>query len=311
MFSERLENLIKATIQDGVLTDQEKAAIIKRAQAEGEDVEEVDIYIQSLLQERQQTAMKEAQAAETERMIAQKKEREAKLAADQEAQKLEDAKKKKCPICGEYVTGLTNVCPHCKHIFNGNNSDDKDNQKALDLMQRISKASNHLYFNGEKLYTGEEKHYVRACDVSEWEAKNGKPIKVYSWMSDDDPQKYYWEESFDYYFSDLSELETLYGELPNVKKFIHDQRCKEINLMSEEIRRKIERGSFNSIADAKMLISMLSSMYASVPEAQTLCSNYQKIIEDKSKGEKKLLIGFGVLAVIVIILTTVLSIVAD
>ena len=54
MFSERLENLIEAALQDGVLTDQEKASIIKRAQAEGEDIDEVEIYIQSLLQKRQQ-----------------------------------------------------------------------------------------------------------------------------------------------------------------------------------------------------------------------------------------------------------------
>ena len=54
MFSERLENLIKAALQDGVLTDQEKASIVKRAQAEGEDIDEVEIYIQSLMQKRQQ-----------------------------------------------------------------------------------------------------------------------------------------------------------------------------------------------------------------------------------------------------------------
>lgn len=53
MFSERLEKLIQASLQDGILTDQEKAAIIKRAEAEGEDIDEVEIYIDSLLQKRQ------------------------------------------------------------------------------------------------------------------------------------------------------------------------------------------------------------------------------------------------------------------
>lgn len=53
MFSERLEKLIQSSLQDGILTDQEKAAIIKRAKAEGEDIDEVEIYIDSLLQKRQ------------------------------------------------------------------------------------------------------------------------------------------------------------------------------------------------------------------------------------------------------------------
>ena len=53
MFSEKLEELIQSSLQDGVLTDQERAAIIKRAKAEGEDIDEVEIYIDSLLQKRQ------------------------------------------------------------------------------------------------------------------------------------------------------------------------------------------------------------------------------------------------------------------
>lgn len=53
MFSERLDMLIQSSLQDGILTDQERAAIIKRAKAEGEDIDEVEIYIDSLLQKRQ------------------------------------------------------------------------------------------------------------------------------------------------------------------------------------------------------------------------------------------------------------------
>ena len=53
MFSERLEFLIHNAIEDGVITEKERDAIIRRAQAEGEDLDEVDIYIQSLLQKRE------------------------------------------------------------------------------------------------------------------------------------------------------------------------------------------------------------------------------------------------------------------
>ena len=45
MFSPELENLIQATLEDGILEDKEKAALIKRAQAEGVDIAELEIYI--------------------------------------------------------------------------------------------------------------------------------------------------------------------------------------------------------------------------------------------------------------------------
>lgn len=52
MFSERLEFLIHNAVEDGQVTEKESAAIIRRAQAEGEYLDEVDIYIQSLLQKK-------------------------------------------------------------------------------------------------------------------------------------------------------------------------------------------------------------------------------------------------------------------
>ena len=50
MFSKELENLIQATLEDGILEDYEKAALVKRAEAEGVDLAELEIYINSILQ---------------------------------------------------------------------------------------------------------------------------------------------------------------------------------------------------------------------------------------------------------------------
>ena len=44
MFSKEMEALIQATLEDGVLEDHEKAALIKRAQKEGIDLDELEIY---------------------------------------------------------------------------------------------------------------------------------------------------------------------------------------------------------------------------------------------------------------------------
>ena len=73
MFSEELENLIQATLEDGVLEEYEKAALVKRAQAEGVDLTELEIYINSLLQKRQRELEKE-KSAKIEKHAQEKKE---------------------------------------------------------------------------------------------------------------------------------------------------------------------------------------------------------------------------------------------
>lgn len=112
MFSERLENLIEAALQDGVLTDQEKASIVKRAQAEGEDIDEVEIYIKSLMQKHQQ----EQNQKKKEANAIQAKE-------DQEFEKERSEKLRKCPKCGTLIPHLTNVCPECGFVIDSNETD--------------------------------------------------------------------------------------------------------------------------------------------------------------------------------------------
>lgn len=51
LFSERLEALISSGLQDGVLTDHEKAVLKKRAEKDGEDWDEVEMIINSRLAE--------------------------------------------------------------------------------------------------------------------------------------------------------------------------------------------------------------------------------------------------------------------
>lgn len=155
MFSERLDKLILSSLQDGILTDQEKAAIIKRAKAEGEDIDEVEIYIDSLLQKRQKELNKSAvkkqanvsnmdelkkliDAAMADGIITSKEREviirkaaafgidasEVEIYLDAEIQKAEQAadmvKRDKigpvCPKCGKQVPPLTVVC-ECGYEF--------------------------------------------------------------------------------------------------------------------------------------------------------------------------------------------------
>lgn len=58
LFSSRMEALINSALQDGVLTDQEKAVLKKRAEKEGEDWDEVEMIINSRLPRKEQTSPK-------------------------------------------------------------------------------------------------------------------------------------------------------------------------------------------------------------------------------------------------------------
>ena len=262
MFSERLENLIKAALQDGVLTEQEKESIIKRAQAEGEDVDEVDIYIQSLVQKRQQELAKEAQEAETERIVAQKKERDARMASELEEQKQRDNIMRKCPVCGGRIPALSSVCPNCQHVIKTEESDDN----MMRMMKKISVASGHL-------------HYWYPATIG----------------FDDD-------EKYDYYYPMLTELENLYGELPKVQQFILKEKKKRLGILSKYCMENIQDNDSHGFKEAKLILTEINNSYGTMPEAQALISDYQEQLDKKMKKKKLRKIGCLVLIVLFLIL---------
>lgn len=94
MFSEELSKLIEASLVDGVITDQERAVIRKRALLEGVDPDEVDVMLDAEVQK------------------IRKKQEEA------------VTKVKKCPSCGEIIPAMTAVCPSCGHVVDARNDSD-------------------------------------------------------------------------------------------------------------------------------------------------------------------------------------------
>ncbi len=117
MFSKELENLIQATLEDGVLEEYEKAALVKRATAEGVDLAELEIYINSLLQKRQRE-LNEKKNAEYAALEKQKKEEFGKT----------------CPACGKQVPSLALNC-ECGYEFK---SEKRESAVQL-LSERLSK----------------------------------------------------------------------------------------------------------------------------------------------------------------------------
>ena len=136
MFSKELESLIQATLEDGKLEDYEKAALAKRAQAEGVDLAELEIYINSLLQRRA-------------RELNQKREEELNVLSKQK----KEAFGRVCPNCGAQVQAMTLRCD-CGYEFT--------NAKAVSSV-------NLLYdkLNSVTLTEAEEKTVKKAEDAEE------------------------------------------------------------------------------------------------------------------------------------------------
>ena len=123
MFSKKLEDLIKASLQDGLLTDQERLAILKRAEQEGEDPDEVAIYIQSLMQKSQQEHKKEED--QKDELLAIKK---------------KEALGRVCPKCGKPVPPLTLKC-ECGYEFQTDGKGKQQKSAVQELMEKIESIS--------------------------------------------------------------------------------------------------------------------------------------------------------------------------
>lgn len=99
MFSKELEEVIEAALADGALTDKERAVLHKRAQAEGVDLDELDIVIDGRLakMKRQEDWLRPA--------------------PPKEATNQKYGNVLKCPSCGAQVVGGSALCTECGYAF--------------------------------------------------------------------------------------------------------------------------------------------------------------------------------------------------
>lgn len=89
MYDQSLEQLIDAVIADGVITEQERRVVYKKAASFGIDQDEIEVYLEGRLQ--------------------------SKLASSSKSKKYGDVKQ--CPNCGANVGAFTTKCPECGHEF--------------------------------------------------------------------------------------------------------------------------------------------------------------------------------------------------
>jgi hypothetical protein len=238
MFSERLENLIKAALQDGVLTDQEKASIIKRAQAEGEDIDEVEIYIQSLMQKRQQE-------------LNQKNKEERDILNDAIAQEEKERSKmlRKCPKCGVEIPHLTSVCPECGFIIDKSSKDEK-----IVLLKSILRE----YINGGTHYWGRELRYVPPIrkEISK------EQFEMLSNCFESSETKENGLISARCNLQGVTEEASLYRNNDEINSLLNQLAKKEARAYYDVALERLKKTNDEAINEAKTILSVLQNRYA-------------------------------------------------
>lgn len=113
MYDEQIEALISAALADGKLTEKEKQVLMKRAEAQGIDLDEFEIILDARLVE--------LEKAEKAKQASKKSNKHGEI--------------RKCPSCGATVSSIQGICPECGFEFTGVEA----NSSAQKLAEQIDK----------------------------------------------------------------------------------------------------------------------------------------------------------------------------
>lgn len=94
MLTPELEQLIQYALADGVLTDKERAVLMKKAEAAGADLDEFEMILEAKVHEAKKAAASAAPKASNK-----------------------EGEMKKCPHCGTPITSFRTTCQECGYEF--------------------------------------------------------------------------------------------------------------------------------------------------------------------------------------------------
>lgn len=122
MYSDKIEQLIRAALADGVLTDKEKQILFKRAQEEGIDLDEFEMVLDSRLYEHNSANKNQSITSELPK-----------------SNKLGELKK--CPACGAIVQSFSALCSECGFEFRTNETTPSV-ERLFELLNAVEAKSN-------------------------------------------------------------------------------------------------------------------------------------------------------------------------
>ena len=133
MYSKELEELIDSVLADGVVTDQERTVLRKRALACGEDPDEVMIVVDGRLAKMKKGASPAIPATEKRGNIV------------------------KCPNCGAPIEAGAVKCKECGYVFTNVKANNTAKAFAIMLEQRIQK----VRYDGDKTNINKVNEFIK------------------------------------------------------------------------------------------------------------------------------------------------------
>ena len=170
MYSEQLENLINAALADGELTEKEKQILFKRAEAEGIDLDEFEMILDSRI-----VALKKeeaAQAAAAQAAAAQAAAAQAAAAAPAAPKSNKFGDIRKCPACGAMLQSFQTTCADCGYEFK-NVESVQSAQKLFDQLQAAELRKS------DKLSQHEIEKQRRLNELSQRHNSDGTLVKLF------------------------------------------------------------------------------------------------------------------------------------
>ena len=133
MYSKELEELIDSVLADGIITDQERTVLRKRALACGEDPDEVMIVVDGRLAKMKKGASPAIPATEKRGNIV------------------------KCPNCGAPIEAGAVKCKECGYVFTNVKANNTAKEFAIMLEQRIQK----VRYDGDKTNINNVNEFIK------------------------------------------------------------------------------------------------------------------------------------------------------
>ena len=151
MYDEQIEALISAALADGKLTEKEKQILFKRAQAQGIDLDEFEMVLDS-------------------RLAQLEKEQTATNTAAPKSEKFGDVRK--CPSCGAILQSFQTTCPDCGFEFRNIESVGSA-QKLFDQLQAVELRKS------DKITKHEQDKRQKLEDLSRRHNSDGTLVKLF------------------------------------------------------------------------------------------------------------------------------------
>lgn len=148
MYNEQIENLVKAALADGMLTEKEKQILFKKAESMGIDLDEFEMVLDARLVELQKAEKEKAEKSAPK------------------SNKYGDVRK--CPACGAIVPALAGSCPECGYEFSSIDAN-LSSQKLSDLLLKADDEYNEKLLNikGRNIFdTDKKKSELRMANYS-------------------------------------------------------------------------------------------------------------------------------------------------